>query len=78
MDTSRQIEFAQGAAKQGDRISAQLIIKQVLEQEPRNVSAWLVLADFADTPVQARQCLVRALRYDPENPEIPAKLRRAG
>jgi tetratricopeptide (TPR) repeat protein len=67
MDTQFEIGRAKEAASNGDYPAAQNILKQVLTQDPQNLSAWLALADVLQNPEHAVECLQRVLKIDPEN-----------
>ena len=45
MDVHDSIQQAKKAASQDDIATAQKILKQVISEEPKNVEAWLILAD---------------------------------
>jgi lipopolysaccharide export LptBFGC system permease protein LptF len=61
------VQSAIDAAKQGDNNKAMAFIKQVLNANPNDVDAWLVLAAIVDDPQRKRQCLKRVLTLDPVN-----------
>jgi hypothetical protein len=61
------VQSAIEAAKQGDNQKAVAFIKQVLNSNPNDVDAWLVLAAVVDDPQRKRQCLNRVLKLDPVN-----------
>jgi hypothetical protein len=61
------VQSAIEAAKQGDNNKALAFIKQVLNANPNDVDAWLVLAAIVDDPQRKRQCLKRVLTLDPVN-----------
>lgn len=67
MDSQKAISQAKGAASKNDFTSAQKILKQVLTQEPKNVDAWLALAEVVQKPDIKAKCLERVLKLDPEN-----------
>jgi len=58
---------AQEILQKGDRVHARTILVRIIKQEPRNVQAWMLLAEAADTKEQAIYCLERALSLDPQN-----------
>jgi len=61
------VQSAIEAAKQGDNNKAIQFLKQVLNANPNDVDAWLVLAAVMDDPKRKRQCLNRVLTLDPVN-----------
>lgn len=61
------VESAIEAAKQGDNNKALAFLKQVLNSNPDDVDAWLVLAAVVDDSQHKRQCLNRVLKLDPVN-----------
>lgn len=61
------VQSAIEAAKQGDNAKALAFLKQVLNANPNDVDAWLVLAAVVDDPQRKRQCLKRVLTLDPVN-----------
>lgn len=61
------VQSAIEAAKQGDNNKALAFLKQVLNANPNDVDAWLVLAAVVDDPQRKRQCLNRVLKLDPVN-----------
>ena len=61
------VQSAIEAAKQGDKNKAIGFLKQVLNANPNDVDAWLVLAAVMDDPERKRQCLNRVLTLDPVN-----------
>ncbi len=61
------VQSAIEAAKHGDKNKAIGFLKQVLNANPNDVDAWLVLAAVMDDPERKRQCLNRVLTLDPVN-----------
>lgn len=61
------VQSAIEAAKQGENEKATNYLKQVLEANPNDVDAWLVLAAVMDDPQRKRQCLKRVIALDPVN-----------
>ncbi len=53
------------ALQQGDRRSAMRKLAHLLEREPRNAEAWYWLSKTQEDVLRKRQCLVRALRFQP-------------
>ena len=58
---------AQEILQKEDRVNARTLLVRLIEQEPRNVQAWMLLAEAVDTKEQAIYCLERALKLDPQN-----------
>jgi hypothetical protein len=54
-------------AKAGDKAQALSYLKQAVQQEPRNPTAWLWLAGVLDDSQKQRQCLQQVLNIDPTN-----------
>lgn len=55
------------AAKMGNKDSARLILRRVLEQDKRNERAWLWLASVEDDPIERRRVLQTVLDINPAN-----------
>lgn len=60
------LQNAIGLIQKGDRRGAVRLLGRLLEQEPRNAEAWYWLSKTQDDPVRKRECLVRALRFQPD------------
>ncbi len=56
-----------GAAKAGQVAQARSILKQIIEQEPRNETAWLWLSGVVETDEQRIICLENVLAINPHN-----------
>ncbi len=67
MDSQKVISQAKEAASKNDFAAAQKLLKQVLTQEPKNVDAWLALAEVVQKPDIKAKCLERVLKLDPDN-----------
>lgn len=67
MDTPSSIYQAKAFAATGDKKAAMELLRNVLKENPKNVDAWLALADIVDKPEHARQCFNRVLLIDPTN-----------
>jgi len=61
------VQSAIEAANQGDNNKAIAFLKQVLNTDPTDVDAWMVLAAVVDDPKQKRQCLNRVLTINPSH-----------
>lgn len=68
------IQDARQLAAAQDYASAQKLLKQILTREPKNVEAWLVLADVVQKPEISEKCLQQVLKIDPGNPVALQKL----
>jgi tetratricopeptide (TPR) repeat protein len=67
MDIKHEIGRAKNAVSTGDYSTAQKILKKVIAQDPKNVEAWLALADVVQNPEHAVKCYQRVLKFDPGN-----------
>jgi len=76
MDIQNAILQAKKAAGENDTAIAQKILKKVISQEPKNVEAWLTLADIVKKPEVAEKCLQRVLQIDPGNQAAEHKLEK--
>ena len=74
MDISVELDQAKDAIQQGDHSKARSILRKVLEQEPRNLEAWLLFAEAAQKQEHTVQCLERVLILDPGNATATARL----
>ena len=74
MSAQPSISNALEAASAGDTRKAIVILRDLIKQNPRDVDAWLALADIVDQPEQARHCLERVLQIDPDNQIAQQKL----
>ena len=62
------IKQAQENLQKEDRVKARTLLVRLIKQEPRNVQAWMLLAEAVDTKEQAIYCLEHTLKLDPQNP----------
>ncbi len=58
------------AAMGGRREEAHQHFTHVVQMQPRNVAAWLQLANLADTPIQAWNYVQQARAIEPNNPQV--------
>ncbi len=58
------------AAQGGRREEARQHFTRVVQLQPRNMAAWLQLANLADTPDQAWNYVQQARKIDPNNPQV--------
>lgn len=61
-------------AQSGDRVGARRRLVRILQEEPRNVRAWALLATLLTDPAQQAECYRRILRIDPNNRRAAASL----
>jgi hypothetical protein len=64
-DIAQRIQAAKTALTNGDQQKAFRLLKECLTQQPRNAEAWFLLSEAVADVQQKRECLVRALRFDP-------------
>ena len=76
MDIQNAILQAKKAAGDNDIAIAQKILKKVISQEPKNVEAWLTLADIVKKPEVAEKCLEQVLQIDPANQTAQQRLQK--
>lgn len=74
MDFEDKLYQARISGSLGDFDSARAILKEILDEDVRNIDAWLLLADVVDKPEFSLKCLQRVLKLDPENEIAAAKL----
>ena len=55
------------AIKGGDKETGKRLLANFLHSDPRNVAAWLWLAQAVDDDAQKRDCYSRVLRIEPGN-----------
>jgi hypothetical protein len=67
MEPQKAIYQAKKAASENDIVTAQKILKKVITQDPKNVDAWLTLANVVEKPDLSVKCLERVLKIDPGN-----------
>jgi hypothetical protein len=60
-------EQAIAAFQAGDRNTALELLQKALGENPRDVDAWLYLAQVVKTPEKKRECYRRVLRIQPDN-----------
>jgi len=64
------------AVKAGQCTRARALLKEVLRQRPRDITAWLWLSGAVGTDDERRQCLERVLEIEPNNPHAKKGLQR--
>jgi hypothetical protein len=77
MNSQNAIHQAKKAASENDFAAAQKILKEVLTKEPKNIEAWLVLAEVVEKPEIKVKCLERVLKIAPDNDAARQKLLNA-
>jgi len=55
------------AAKHGDKVAARLLFYEVLDQQPRNETAWVWLSYVVDSAEDRQVCLENVLTINPNN-----------
>ena len=71
---SDKINRAVELIKSGDKQAAMIILKEILQADPNNASAWSWLYDCVDTVEQKKYCLKQVLRIHPEYGKAREKL----
>jgi hypothetical protein len=74
MDVQNDLNRAVQAINAGNIAEARLILKHVIDLNPRNVRAWELMADIVTEPKHVALCLERVLKYDPQNQAARQKL----
>jgi hypothetical protein len=69
------LEVVKQHIEAGDKASAARELSEILRAEPRNVSAWLLLASLLDDPQKQLDCYRRILHIDPQHPQAQRHLR---
>ncbi len=68
------IQRAMAEARAGDRRRARQLLSEALKSYPQEARLWYLLSQMTETKEQAYECLERALKLEPGNPQIKAKL----
>lgn len=76
MDVNQQLQTAYEIAKAGDRSTARQLVKEVLEFEPTNDSAWYLYAKIAGDRQKSIYCLERVLEINPSHARARQDLER--
>lgn len=76
--SSLQEKLRQGieAARKGDKIAAQRLLRVVVESEPNNEVAWMWLASTLENLQERREALQEALRINPKNTRAQEALKQ--
>ncbi len=69
-----ELNQAQAALLSGDLTRARGHLALVIQQEPDNVLAWLMLSEVVHQPERQRECLQRVLALDPHNQTAQKRL----
>ncbi|WP_054537414.1 hypothetical protein [Herpetosiphon geysericola] len=69
-----QLNQAQAALLSGDLARARSQLALVIQQEPNNVLAWLMLSEVVQQPERQRECLQRVLALEPHNQTAQKRL----
>jgi len=69
------IEEARRAVEDGREPTARVLLRDLVQREPRNVEAWFMLGQLLDAP-DAEQCFQRILHLDPEHALARERLQR--
>lgn len=62
------------ALQKGDKPAAIGLLRRLLEEQPRHAEAWYWLSKTQDDRTRQRECLVRALRFQPTHARARAEL----
>lgn len=65
------LEQAQEFIKQGDKVRARTVLSNLVQSEPQNSNAWLLLAMVLDDPKQVTYCNERARVLQSQTPSKP-------
>jgi len=67
---------AMSAKESGDLKLAKQLLSQAIVQNPRNESAWMLMADVVEDTKLRRNCLERVLAINPDNEGATAELKK--
>ena len=70
-----ELTFPRKLLSLGDRIGALQELARLIQMNPRNIDAWLLLADAADENLKKADCYRQVLRLDPENKQAQEGLK---
>ena len=74
--SSDRLTEAIAASRAGERDEAQRLLRQLTDDDPANIDAWLWRADLADNSADKRAFLSEVLALDPTNREATLALNR--
>lgn len=61
------LQMAVQSAKQGNKQGAKVMLRQILDEDPRNERAMMWMAKISTAPTERKQWLERVLQVNPEN-----------
>ncbi len=67
MDHSSLIRQAVELAQTGDKTQARSLVSSVLQDDPSNADAWVVMAQLVESPEEAIECMKRVLSLRPND-----------
>ncbi len=67
MSNDNQLAQAQQAFQQGDKLTAQKLLAQLITREPRNESAWMLMARVVAEKERRIECYERVIKLNPNN-----------
>lgn len=70
------LKEAINAIKAGDKHTGQKLLKELLQENPENETAWLWLAAAVNDPTQKKKCLQRVLKINPDHATAKRGLRQ--
>jgi hypothetical protein len=76
MDINLAIEEAMQKVNSGDLRSAQIILANILGQEPRNTRAWYLLSQIVGDRNREIDCLKKVLEIEPTSQQAEARLQK--
>jgi len=65
--TLDQLSHAQDAIRQGDKVTARVILRKVIMKSPHSAQAWFLMAQAVEERERVVDCLQIGLRLDPSN-----------
>ncbi len=74
MDTNQILRKATLAAQVSDNVQARALLKEVIQQEPRNEAAWSLYAEVAEKEEHSIYCLLKVLELNPSNELAKSRL----
>jgi hypothetical protein len=76
MDTNSAVQEAIQKTNSGDLKSAQIILANVLREEPRNARAWYLLSQIVGDRNREIDCLKKVLELEPNSQQAKVKLQK--
>ena len=74
MTDEEAVRHAAQAIQAGDRQGGKELLRALVQANPRNAQAWLLLSSVVDSEQEQRECLLRTLAIEPENSVAQAEL----